>query len=164
MGRRLGGVKTRCRLFSYVVSGSVRQIRTSAKAHLKVSAELEEVIIGTILGDLGVERPNPRCNTRLQFKQTSKKEVYVAHMYLLFKEFCGSPPKFMSRFDARPSKMKEYGSVKFNTFSLPCFNVYRELFYSSDGVKIIPSNLGDLLTARGLAGGGGVKKRKIEPR
>ena len=34
MGRRLGGVKTRCRLFSYVVSGSVRQIRTSAKAHL----------------------------------------------------------------------------------------------------------------------------------
>lgn len=47
--------------------------------------------------------------------------------------------------------MKEYGAVKFNTLSLPCFNVFRELFYNSDGIKIIPSNLEDLLTARGLA-------------
>lgn len=35
--------------------------------------------------------------------------------------------------------------------SLPCFNIYRELFYNLEGKKILPSNLEDLLTARGLA-------------
>ena len=128
-----------------------RYLRTSPKAHLKLPVELQEIVIGTILGDLGVERPSPRSNTRLHFKQTDKKKEYIAHLYLLFQEFCGSPPKFMSYFDERPAKMKEYGSVKFNTLSLPCFNVFRELFYNLDGVKIIPLNLGDLLTARGLA-------------
>jgi len=57
----------------------------------------------------------------------------------------------MSKFDNRPDKMKEYGAIKFVTFSLPCFNVYRELFYNSEGLKILPENLEELLTARGLA-------------
>jgi LAGLIDADG DNA endonuclease family len=67
----------------------------------------------------------------------------------------------MSKFDSRPDKMKEYGAIKFVTLSLPlvldcpkaraCFNIYRELFYNSEGKKIIPENLEELLTARGLA-------------
>lgn len=130
---------------------SRRYIRTSAKSHLVLPVGLQEVVIGSILGDLGVERPNPKCNTRLQFKQTNKNIEYITHLYSLFQEFCGTPPKFMSRFDERPNKMKEYGSVKFNTLSLPCFNIFRETFYNLDGVKIIPFQLGELLTARGLA-------------
>ena len=57
----------------------------------------------------------------------------------------------MSKFDSRPDKMKEYGAIKFVTLSLPCFNIYRELFYNSEGLKILPENLEELLTARGLA-------------
>ena len=72
-------------------------------------------------------------------------------MYILFKEFCNSPPLFMSKFDERPTKNKEYTAIKFQTASLSCFNVYRELFYNSEGKKIIPLNLGELLTERGLA-------------
>ena len=33
---------------------------------------------------------------------------------------------------------------------LPCFNVFRELFYLSN-VKVVPNNIYDLLTPRGLA-------------
>lgn len=36
--------------------------------------------------------------------------------------------------------------------ALPCLNYYHGLFYK-DKVKIVPRNLGELLTARGLAEG-----------
>src|ERR1051325_5368072 len=111
-----------------------RSYRTSSKAHLQVSNHLEEIIIGTMLGDLSAERPNENCNTRLQFKQSTKNIEYINHIYSIFQDFCGSPPKIMSKFDKRPNKMKEYSAIKFQTLSLPCFNKYRELFYNSEGV------------------------------
>ena len=57
----------------------------------------------------------------------------------------------MSYFDKRPHKNKSYFSIKFNTYSLPCFNKFRLLFYNDKGVKFIPENLDSLLTTRGLA-------------
>jgi hypothetical protein len=42
------------------------------KNELNLTNELNEVIIGNMLGDLGSERPNKNCNTILQFKQTTK--------------------------------------------------------------------------------------------
>jgi hypothetical protein len=103
------------------------------------------------LGDLFAEKRNENCNTRLQFKQSTINKEYIDHLYKLFEEFCNSPPLIMSRFDRRPNKNKEYLAIKFQTASLACFNIYRELFYNSEGRKILPLNLGDLLTAKGLA-------------
>jgi hypothetical protein len=34
---------------------------------------------------------------------------------------------------------------------LPCFNYYKIIFYNSDNFKIVPSNIQELLTPRGLA-------------
>ena len=34
---------------------------------------------------------------------------------------------------------------------MPCLNYYKNLFYKSDGLKIVPSNIQELLTPRGLA-------------
>ena len=127
----------------------IRNYRTSKKAHLELSNELNEVIIGSMLGDLTAEKPSLNSNTRLQFKQSLKNRLYIEHLYLLFQEFCGSKPLIMSKFDNRPNKMKEYSSIKIQTLSLPCFNKYRELFYNQEGIKYIPSNLE--LTERGLA-------------
>lgn len=42
-----------------------------------------------------------------------------------------------------------FSRVAFETLSFPCFNYYRDLFYN--GKKILPSNIEDLLTPRGLA-------------
>jgi len=41
-------------------------------------------------------------------------------------------------------------SLRFLTMALPCLNYFHGLFYK-DKVKIVPKNLGELLTARGLA-------------
>jgi hypothetical protein len=128
-----------------------RFYRVSAKAHLTVSPSLNEILIGSMLGDLTVEKPNLSCNARIQFKQSIINKDYIEHMYELFKEFCGSKPLVMSKFDTRPTKNKVYSAIKVQTLSLPCFNIYRELFYNSEGKKILPPNLEDLLTSRGLA-------------
>jgi hypothetical protein len=128
-----------------------RQYRVSSKINMIVPLELEEIIIGSLLGDLSAERRNQQSNTRLQFKQSTKNIEYINHLYDLFKEYCGSPPKIMSKFDNRATKMKEYSAIKFQTYSLPCFNKYKELFYNSEGIKILPINLEELLTVKGLA-------------
>jgi len=128
-----------------------RFYRVSAKSNLELTPELSEIIIGIILGDLHAERKNLNSNTRLQFKQSSKNQAYIEHLWNLFKDYCGSEPKVTSWFDDRPTKNKTYSSVKFSTFSLPCFNVFRTMFYDSTGVKFIPDDLEDHLTARSLA-------------
>nr|YP_009517165.1 LAGLIDADG homing endonuclease [Blastosporella zonata]YP_009517208.1 LAGLIDADG homing endonuclease [Blastosporella zonata]AYE93103.1 LAGLIDADG homing endonuclease [Blastosporella zonata]AYE93106.1 LAGLIDADG homing endonuclease [Blastosporella zonata] len=137
--------------YIYYKNNFCRNYRTSAKAHLEVNPQLEEIIVGSMLGDLSAERRNLNSNTRLQIKQSNKNREYVYHLYSLFEEFCGSKPLVMSNFDSRPNKMKEYTAIKFQTLSLPCFNKYREMFYANNGVKIIPQNLESLLTTRGLA-------------
>ena len=92
----------------------VRMYRTSKKAHLEVPKNLDEIIIGSMLGDLTAEKPGVNSNTRLQFKQSLKNRLYIEHLYSLFQEFCGSNPLIMSKFDSRPNKMKEYSSIKFH--------------------------------------------------
>jgi len=129
----------------------IRLYRKSAKFNLELSLELEEIIIGLMIGDLFAEKINPNSNTRLQFKQSKKNKNYIDHLYSLFKEYSGSEPKITSWFDNRPGKNKTYSSVKFSTFSLPCFNKFRSLFYDSLGTKIIPDNLEIFLTERSLA-------------
>ena len=128
-----------------------RCYRVSKKAHLKLTLELDELLIGCMLGDLTAERPKITSNTRLHFKQSKINKDYVDHLYSLFKEYCGSEPNVMSSFDSREGKQKVYTSIKFQTLSLPCFNYYREIFYNKEGTKIVPENLENILTAKGLA-------------
>jgi LAGLIDADG DNA endonuclease family len=129
----------------------IRSYRKSSKFDLELSLELQEIIVGLMLGDLFAEKRKENSNTRLQFKQSIVNKDYIDHLYSIFKEYCGSEPVIMSSFDNRPSKNKIYSSIKFSTFSLPCFNKFRELFYDNLGVKCIPVNLGNILTARSLA-------------
>jgi len=104
-----------------------------------------------MLGDLSAEKSSIKHNTRLQFRQSEVNKDYIYHLYSLFEEYCGSPPRHMFRFDSRPNKMKTDYSIKFQTLSLNCFNKYRDIFYTSEGVKVIPRTLETLLTAKGLS-------------
>jgi hypothetical protein len=97
-----------------------RFYRVSAKAHLTVSPSLNEILIGSMLGDLTVEKPNLSCNARIQFKQSIINKDYIEHMYELFKEFCGSKPLVMSKFDTRPTKNKEMKTLE--EYTLGSFN------------------------------------------
>ena len=118
----------------------VRYYRKSSKFNLELNKELEEIIIGLMLGDLFAEKASTKSNTRLQFKQSNINKEYINHLYILFKEYCGSKPKTLSYFDNRPNKNKSYISIKFNTYSLPCFNKFRLLFYNDENNIIILKN------------------------
>jgi hypothetical protein len=74
---------------------------------------------------------------------------YLQHLYELFSAFCGMAPKTPTR---APHKRtgKIYDTVRFYTYSLPCLNTFYNLFYP-DGKKIVPLNIGSLLTPLGLA-------------
>src|SRR4051812_35522710 len=133
--------------WGFSLRGRVIFYATSAKALLQITPLLHEIIVGSMLGDLTAERPNSNRNTRLIFKQSAAHKDYIDHLFSLFTLYCGSKPIGLSRFDSRPNRMKTYKSIKFQTFSLPSFNIYKELFYNADGVKIVPSNIKDLLTA-----------------
>ena len=128
----------------------VNSYKTSCKTNLIVPDYLHEIIIGSMLGDLSAEKPNKNCNTRLQFKQSLMNKKYIEHTYALFKEYCGTKPLIMSKYDPRVNKLKVYSAVKFQTLSLSCFNIYKQLFYDTAGKKIVPLNIEQLLTNRGL--------------
>jgi hypothetical protein len=135
----------------------IRLYRKSAKFNLQVNSELEEIIIGLLLGDLFAEKSKPNSNTRLQFKQSNKNKPYIDHLYSLFKEYCNSEPKITTSIEKRvdshfSGKDGLNISIKFWTSSLPCFNKFRELFYDEfSGRKFIPINLEEIISARSLA-------------
>jgi hypothetical protein len=81
------------------------------------------------------------------FGQSAVHEEYFNHLYVLFKEYCRSPP-FSGVVTSTTGK--PYSYCRFNTRSLKCFNPLFELFYVA-GVKIIPANIQDLLTPSGVA-------------
>jgi hypothetical protein len=127
-----------------------RLYRTSSKAGLIVTPFLHEVIIGKMLGDLHAERPSPKHNTRLSFKQSIVQNEYISHLWQLFSAYCTSPPIIRAYLESRENKAPFTKVSRFNTCSLACFNIYRVMFYV-DGVKIIPSDIGEHITAVSLA-------------
>jgi hypothetical protein len=93
-------------------------------------------------------------NVNLQFcqgnffkKKTIHKE-YLIHLYDLFQIYCGMAPKTISRSPDKRTGIS-YSSIYFRTYALPCFNELHNLFYVN-GVKIVPSNIFELLTVEGL--------------
>lgn len=129
----------------------VRFYRKSSKFDLELSADLKNVIVGLMLGDLHAEKLKPTSNTRLQFKQSTVNKPYIDTLFSMFKEYCSAEPKITTFFTKNTGSKKLYSSIKFWTLSLPCFNQFRELFYNDLGVKIIPEILEELLTPEGLA-------------
>lgn len=110
---------------------------------------LKSILVGLILGDLYAQKQKIGSNVRFRFEQSTIHEDYLLHLYDLFKSFSMQAPKV---YTSLPHKLtgKIYSRILFNTYSLPCFNDLYNLFYV-DGKKIIPSNIGDLLTPVGLA-------------
>jgi hypothetical protein len=78
----------------------------SSNFDLSLSTDLEEIIIGLMLGDLFAEKIKPSSNTRLQFKQSIKNEIYIDHLYSLFNNYCNSSPKVTTSVDKRPGKKR----------------------------------------------------------
>lgn len=112
--------------------------------------QLEEILVGLILGDLCLSRRSKNTlSVRALFKQGLIHKDYLMHLYELFNTFGSQIPKTANLLpDKRTGKI--HSAVSFNTYSLPCFFRLYSLFYP-EGKKIVPSNIGDLLTPLSLA-------------
>ena len=69
-------------------------------------------------------------------------------LFEILSQFCSAPYSSYTYLDSRTNK--NYSSLTLRTRSLPLFTEYYKLFYLN-GVKVIPNNIGDLLTPLGLA-------------
>jgi hypothetical protein len=126
-----------------------RYLTKADRESFTLSTELKEILVGLILGDLNILKGKNSTNAGLRFEQSTIHEDYLLHLYALFKGYCLSLPKVYTR-SPNVKTGKVYSRVRFITHSLPCFNPFLDLFYPS-GLKIIPLNIGDLLTPLGLA-------------
>ena len=125
------------------------RLTKAERESFSLSKELKDILIGLLLGDLNILKGEKSINAGLRFEQSIIHEDYIRHLFTLFKSYCFSEPVIYTRAPNLKTGVS-YSSVRFITCSLPCFNELHELFYPL-GKKIIPQNIGDLLTPLGLA-------------
>jgi len=124
------------------------------RSKINIDEPLKEIIIGLLLGDGHIQSRQLNGNSRFMYGQSSLRENhlnYFNHIFELFKPFISKEYKIRSRSFLDKRTNKTYSSVLFATLTLPCFTFYRELFFNSQGKKIVPLNINQLLTPRGLA-------------
>lgn len=116
-----------------------------------LAPELIDVIIGT--GDAKMTFNS--VNASYICEQGAVHKDYLFHLFDLFKDYVkADAPTEYSRVDART--VKTHISYYFATLSLPLFHTFAEMFYvrvegTRNVIKVIPSNIGLLLTPRALA-------------
>jgi hypothetical protein len=103
-----------------------------------------------MLADGFLEKGKPTYNTRLRIDHTyPEQESYVFSLYTIFDQLIDMKPVIVVR-KADPRTGKIYKSIYVRTLRFSCLNEYHSLFYK-DKKKVIPLNIQDLLTHRGLA-------------
>lgn len=108
----------------------------------------KETLVGSLLGDGALAQRKENKNARFPVRMGLLHKAELINLYEIFKDIEKTPAK-ESKTNNKLTE-KEYNVISFMTLSYPCLNYYRSLFYS-DGIKKRPSNIHDLLTARGLA-------------
>ena len=122
------------------------------RSKINIPNPLNEIIIGLLLGDGHLQCRN--TNSRFIYGQSSLRKQhlnYFYHVFNLFKPFTSKDFLPKSRTFVDKKSNNTYSSISFATLTLPCFNYYRNLFYNKDNKKIVPLNINQLLTPRGLA-------------
>ena len=126
-----------------------RRLSKLQQSQFVLSEDLREILVGLLMGDLCMQKRTVNSNPNLKFEQGLVHKDYLFHLYGLFSIYCRSTPQITNRLpDKRTGNI--YTRVTFSTYSLPCFSELYNLFYP-EGKKIIPSNIGELLTASSLA-------------
>ena len=109
------------------------------RSNIILPQDLKDILVGLILGDLSIQKRTPNSNPVCKFEQGIIHKDYLFHLYDLFKDFCPSSPSIKDR---KPDPITGNVStrVSFDTYSLPCFNEYYNIFYPN-GKKVIPQNI-----------------------
>lgn len=110
-----------------------------------INKEDYEILYGLILGDLFISRKNTE-NAYIRFEQSILHKQYLEHLFDKFKYLCtiNASTKIIERNSFNTH------SIYFTTRQLVSITELHNLFYKN-GKKIIPLNIGSLLTAKSLA-------------
>jgi len=116
-----------------------------------LSKNTEQVIIGGLLGDSYLRKQKETFNPHLVMVHGPKQLDYLEFKYSFFAKDKVITANGITQGIARLKKTgKEYINYKFYTQSLPIFNQYYNLFYSS-GKKVVTRHILNMLDPLGLA-------------
>jgi hypothetical protein len=135
------------RSYSTSTGNSGPRLSLADRKAIVVTPEQHEVIVGSLLGDMSAIKPGPSRNTRLTIGQANHPYLLslVDLLASLIRQQNLTPDNKLDRITGI-----QYYGFKFCTMSLPCLNIYREWFYP-EGVKVVPNDIEQHLTARGVA-------------
>jgi hypothetical protein len=122
------------------------RISPLVRVMLSIPPQLYSIIVGILISDAWLQRPNINRNARFGFKQSMDHFKYFWSVFLKLSHFCSSSPYLTKSIH----KGKAYFGVGFTTRTLPCFTELHNLFYVN-GKKIVPLNLFEILTPEALA-------------
>ena len=129
----------------------VNRLSSLERKLISIPNDIKDVLVGILLGDAHIVKRSTTGNSRLVYAQTAvTHKAYFEHVYGKFSSFCTKNYLPQSRLIKDKRTGKKYSATSFTTMQLPCFNVFRELFYASNK-KLVPHNIYDLLTPQGLA-------------
>lgn len=110
--------------------------------------ELEQRLIGALLGDGWLERRSQTSNARFRYEQSHKHEGRFFYLYYFCVFYWLGFPLLRERFDRRTNET--YYTYHFSTRMLPFFVPFYLLF-DPEGIKRVPSNIYLYLTPIALA-------------
>jgi len=135
----------------FISTKGVKRLSISERASIKLPDETKEILVGILLGDAHIVQRSSTSNSRLVYTQTVvKHKKYFDYVLKFFLPFCVKNYIPQSRIIKDIRTKKIYSAISFTTMQLPCFNIFRKIFYKSN-VKIVPHNIYELLTSKGLA-------------
>ena len=122
------------------------------KAHQRIGphqGNIQDLLVGALLGDGWAEKRSHA--TRFRLKQSSTKVAYVRFMgqSLARAGLCADLHPKLYKIIGKQGKI--YHSAQYTTWSFSSLNYLYDSFYGEDGVKKVPHNIKELLTARALA-------------
>jgi len=108
-------------------------------------------LVGILLGDAHIVRRSSTGNSRLVYAQTAiAHKEYFDYVLSFFLAYCVNDYIPQSRIVRDNRTKKTYSAISFTTMQLPCLNEFRDNFYVLN-LKVVPDNIYELLTPRGLA-------------
>jgi hypothetical protein len=111
---------------------------------IKIYKDLNQIIIGSLLGDGSMLKHPRNINSSLVIKHGIKQKGYAKYKYDLISKYCKvSSFHEYKRIDLRKNWPTEQISVDFSTSRNKSFNKYRDEWYPN-GVKIIPKSVSSI--------------------
>lgn len=124
------------------------------KKQLKLQKFQREILVGTLLGDASMIS-SKTSSYSIKFEQKLMAAEYVDHLYEMFQEFVGTPPRVRN---ITGGGANDRQSIWFRTYKHPSFKFYYDIFYPKLNKdeqkrckKSVPKIIHRLLTSRALA-------------